>query len=89
MRKEFSADERNKKESGAENQESGDDRDHRVIEAPFQAAGVLIADPIEDAVLLFLDATLEPVRRQHRNDRERENERAEERKSHGVRHGME
>ena len=60
-----------------------------MSQAPIQPLGILVADPLEDAVLLFLDAALEPVRSQHRDHGERENQRADQREGHGVGHGME
>src|SRR5690242_16382376 len=60
-----------------------------MIEAPGETAGILVANPFEHAVALFLDAALEPVRSQDRNEGESEYEGAEKGEAHGVGHGME
>ena len=78
MGKEFSADERHKKKRGTENRHGHDEGDRGVIKAPVQATRVLIANPVVDEVLLFFHIVLEPIRSEHRNNRERENERADE-----------
>src|ERR1700722_15615927 len=60
-----------------------------MVEAPHQAAGISVADPVVNAILLFFDTALEPVRRDDRNKRQREDERAEERERHCVGHRVE
>ena len=55
----------------------------------MQATRVLIADPVVDGVLFFLHAVLKPVGGEHGNNGERKKKRADERESHGVRHGVE
>ena len=47
----------------------------------IKPAGVFIADPVENAILFFLDAALEPVRSQHRNNGEGKNQRADSAKA--------
>src|ERR1700757_1985925 len=59
-----------------------------MVQAPLQAAGVLIADPVVDGVLFFLHAALEPVGGEHGNYRQRKNQRTNKREPHGVRHRM-
>ena len=59
-----------------------------MIEAPVETPGIVVAEPVVDAIFFFLDAALEPIRGQHGNDSERENQGPEKREAHGVRHGM-
>ena len=59
-----------------------------MIETPFEAACVPIANPVENAIVFFLHAVREPVGSEHRNKGERDEERADEREGHGVGHGM-
>src|SRR5882762_2610975 len=58
-----------------------------MIEAPFEAAGILIANPVEDAIVFFFYAFFEPVGSKNRNQSERDQQRTDEREGHGVRHG--
>ena len=82
MRQELPADEGNQQESCAENEQGTDDSDRRgMIEAPFESPGVSIANPLENAILLFLYAVLEPVGGEDGNDSEGEDERAEQARS--------
>src|SRR5713226_7933534 len=89
MRKEFSADERDEEKACSKDRAADEESDFRMSEAPIEALGVAVACPIEDAVLLFLDAFLESVPSHHGNNRKRKDKRADEREGHGVRHGME
>src|SRR5260221_14118750 len=59
-----------------------------MIEAPFEAAGILIANPVEDAIVFFFYAFFEPVGSKNRDQGERDQQRTDEREGHGVGHGM-
>src|ERR1700676_980182 len=87
--KKFAADERDEKQSGGEDQGAEEQGHFGMIEAPSEACGIGIADPIEDAIVFFLNAFLEPVGGEDGNNGKSENQRADERKGHGVRHGVE
>src|SRR5229473_4933782 len=89
MRKEFSANERDEEQTCGKDRAADEESHFGMSEAPIEALGVALADPIEDAVLLFLDAFLENVPSHHGNNRKRKDERADEGEGHGVRHGME
>src|SRR5258707_3230381 len=59
-----------------------------MIEAPFEAAGILIANPVEDAIVFFFYAFFEPVGSKNRDQGERDQQRTDEREGHGIGHGM-
>src|SRR5215470_17938285 len=59
-----------------------------MIEAPVETPGIVVAEPVVDAIFFFLDAALEPIGGQYGNDGERQDERAEKSEAHGVGHGM-
>ena len=59
-----------------------------MIEAPFEAAGVPIANAVEDAVFFFLYALAKPIGSENRDQSKSDEQRAYEREGHGVRHGM-
>src|SRR5271169_4491689 len=60
-----------------------------MIEAPLETSGVAVAYPIKDAVGLFPNTVLEPVRGQDGNKRERKNQGAEKSEGHSVSHRVE
>src|SRR5260221_14488015 len=59
-----------------------------MIEAPFEAAGILIANPVEDAIVFFFYAFFETVGSKNRDQGERDQQRTDKREGHGVGHGM-
>ena len=89
MRHELAADERNEKQRRAENQRGHDHRGLRMVEAPRQLLPIFFLDPFERLVPPLAHAFLEPVRTHHRHERQREDERADQRHGHRVRHGVE
>src|SRR6185437_8259196 len=89
MRHEFAADERNQQQAGAEDQSRDHQGEFGMIKRPIQLEGVFIFHPLEGAVLLLADAASKPIRREHGNQRQGKNERPDERKQHGLSHGME
>src|SRR6185437_703257 len=88
VRHEFAADVRNQEKSTPENHQSAEDRWTGMVKAPVEAVRVEVAEPFENFIGPFADV-LEPVRAQHRNKSEREEQSAEERECHGVSHRME
>src|SRR5580693_9670793 len=60
-----------------------------MIKAPLEACGVTVANPFEDTIWFFLNAFLEPVGSENRDNSKGEDQCADERKGHGVRHGVE
>ncbi len=61
VRQKFAADEGEKQERGSEDDGGDKQSGLGVIEAPLETSGVAVADPIENAVGLFLNTVLEPV----------------------------
>ena len=59
-----------------------------MVQAPFEAAGILIANPVKDFIVFFFDAFTEPVRRKNGHQRERNDQRADQSEGHSVGHGM-
>src|SRR5712692_6560902 len=88
MRKEFSSYQGDEEKACGKDRAAGKESDLGMREAPIEACRVKVADPVEDAVVLFLDASLEGVPSHDWNNGKRKDERADERESHGVRHGV-
>ena len=72
-----------------EDQQCDEKSELGVIEAPHEAPGVAVADPVENTIGFFPYAVLEPIGGEHGNEGERKDERADESEGHGVGHGME
>ena len=88
MREKFPADERHEEKRRAKNQRARENCALRMMQAPLEPARINVANPIENAVGLFLHAFLEPRVGQNRNKRKREEKSAYQCEAHGVRHGM-
>src|SRR5262249_14113197 len=88
MGEKFAADERNQEQCRAENEHASYHGGLGMVQTPIEAAGVVVADPVENTVLFFLHAASEPVRGEDRHEGQRKNKCADERKGHGIGHGV-
>ncbi len=78
VRHEFAADKRNEAERRGKNQNRNQQRELAMVKAPVKLACINFLDPFKRAVLWLLHALGEHVRRQHWNQREREDQRADQ-----------
>ena len=69
------SDERNQQQGGAKNQGGGQHGQLGVVQTPTEFAPVDLLDAFEELVLFFVHATLEPVRSQHRDQRQSQDQR--------------
>src|SRR5215472_9007330 len=88
MGKKFPADVGNQQKRRAKNQNGGENGGFGMVQAPFEAASVAVANPVEDAIFFFFYAGAEPVVSKNRNESQCDDQRADQRERHGVGHGM-
>src|SRR6185312_5416534 len=89
MGHELAADEGREGERGDEHGAGGHDNEPGMAQAPAHLAAVPVLHPLQRAVDREPDALLEPVRAQHRHQRQGDKQRADQGEAHGVGHGAE
>src|SRR6516164_9047405 len=57
-----------------------------MVQAPFEATSVAVANPVEDAIFFFFYAGAEPIVSKNRNQSKCDDKRADQRERHGVGH---
>src|SRR5277367_6655801 len=89
MRHELAANERDEQQRGGKNQGGDQQRDLGVVEVPVKLARVLIAHPLKGLVHPLAHTAFEPQGAHNGNECKREDQSANQRDRHRVRHWLE